>query len=77
MLDKFHLTFNFKSKLSHEAAIKENECQLTSTSSSKMSTQSHMTSSTCYFNFMSSSKLCVSSGVHFLGSNIHTRGMVE
>ena len=35
MLDKFHLTFNFKSKVSRDVFKNKNECQLTSTFSSK------------------------------------------
>jgi len=31
MFDKFHLTFNFKSKVSRDVFKKENECQLIST----------------------------------------------
>ena len=51
MFDKFHLKFNFKSKVSRDIFINKNEYQLTSTFSSKMSPQCHMPSSTCHFDF--------------------------
>ena len=51
MFDKFHLTFNFKSKVSRDVFNNKNECQLTSTSSSRMSPQCHMPSHMCRFNF--------------------------
>ena len=44
MFDRFHLTFNFKSKVSRDVFKNENECQLTSTFSSKLSPQCHMPS---------------------------------
>ena len=37
MFDKFHLTFNFKSKVSRDLFKNKNECQLTYTFNSKMS----------------------------------------
>ena len=43
MFDKFHLTFNFKSKVSHDVFKNKNECQLTSTVYSKMSPQFWLT----------------------------------
>ena len=43
MFDKFHLTFNFKSKVSRDVLINKNECQLTSTFYSKMSSQFWLT----------------------------------
>ena len=43
MFDKFHLTFNFKSKVSRDVFKNNNECQLTSTSYSKMSPQFWLT----------------------------------
>ena len=52
MFDKFHLMFNFKSKVSCDDFKNENECQSTSTFSSKMSLQCHMPSSMCYFKFL-------------------------
>ena len=39
MFDKFHLTFNFKSKASRDSFKNKNEHQLTYTSNSKMSPQ--------------------------------------
>ncbi len=39
MIDKFHLTFNFKSKVSRDIFENKNECQLTSTFYSKISFQ--------------------------------------
>ena len=39
MFDKFHLTFNFKSKVSSDVLKNKNESQLTSTFYSKMSLQ--------------------------------------
>jgi hypothetical protein len=39
MFDKFHLTFNFKSKVSRDILKNKNECQLTYTFYSKMSPQ--------------------------------------
>ena len=53
MFDKFHVTFNFKSKVSHDVFKNKNECQLTSIFSSKMSPQCHMPCSTCHFNLWS------------------------
>jgi hypothetical protein len=82
MFDNFHLTFNFKSKVSHDVFKNKNECQLISTFSSKMSPQFHMPCSTCHFNlwsvnwcvgfflhkahYMSKFKLCMSIDVHFM-----------
>ena len=43
MFDKFHLTLNFKSKVSRDVLKNENECQLTSTFYSKMSPQFRLT----------------------------------
>ena len=43
MFDKFHLTFNFKSKVSRDVFKNKNECQLTSTFYSKMSPQFWLT----------------------------------
>ena len=48
MVDKFHLTFNFQSKVSRDVFKNKNGCQLTSTYSSKMSPQGHVPSSTTY-----------------------------
>ena len=39
MFDKFHLTFNFKFKVSHDVFKNKNECQLTFTFYPKMSSQ--------------------------------------
>ena len=39
MFDKFHVTFNLKSKVSRDVFKNKNECQLTSTFYSKMSPQ--------------------------------------
>ena len=39
MFDKFHVTFNLKSKVSHDVFKNKNEYQLTSTFYSKMSPQ--------------------------------------
>ena len=39
IIDKFHLTFNVKSKVSHDNFKNKNECQLTYTFYSKMSPQ--------------------------------------
>ena len=61
MFDKFHLMFNFKSKVSHDIFKNKNECHLTSTSSSKMLPQCHMPSSTCHFNLQSVNWCVVSS----------------
>ena len=49
MFDKFHLTFNFKSKVSRDVFKNKNECQSTSTFSFKISLQCHMSSSMCHF----------------------------
>ena len=43
MFDKFHLMFNFKSKVSRDVFKNKNECQLTSTFYSKMSPQFWLT----------------------------------
>ena len=43
MFDKFHLTLNFKSKVSRDVSKNKNECQLTSTFYSKMSPQFWLT----------------------------------
>ena len=43
MFDKFHLTFNFKSKVSRDVFRNKNECQLTSTFYSKLSPQFWLT----------------------------------
>ena len=43
MFDKFHLMFNFKSKVSRDDFKNKNECQLTSTFYSKMSPQFWLT----------------------------------
>ena len=43
MFDKFHLTFNYKSKVSHDVFRNKNECQLTSIFYSKMSPQFWLT----------------------------------
>ena len=51
MFDKFHLSFNFKSKVSRDVFKNKNECQLTSIFASQMSPQCHMPSGTCRFNF--------------------------
>ena len=52
MFDKFHLTFNFKSKVSSvKVSNIINECQSTPTFSSKMSPQCHMPSNTRHFHF--------------------------
>ena len=80
VFDKFHLTFNFRFKVSRDVFKNNNECQLTSKFSSKISPQCHMPSNTCHFNFkicqpmcdnllqkshyMSNSKLCVSIDIH-------------
>jgi len=53
MFDKFHLTFNFKSKVSHDVLKNKNECQLTSTFLPKMWPQCHMPSGVCRFNWKS------------------------
>ena len=82
MFDKFHLTFNFKSKVSRDVFKNEIECQSSSTFSSKMPLQCQMPSSMCHFKFlkfqltygffldkshyMSKFKLCVSIDVHFI-----------
>jgi hypothetical protein len=59
MFDKFHLTSNFKSKLSHDVFnLKKNECQSTSTFSSKISLQCHMLSSVCHFIFLKCQLTC-------------------
>ena len=39
MFDKFHVTFNLKTKVSRDVFKNKNECQLTSTFYSKMSPQ--------------------------------------
>jgi hypothetical protein len=82
MFNKFHLTFNFKSKVSRDVFKNKNECQSASTFSSKMSLQCHMSNSMCHFRFlkcqlmcgfffdkshyMSKYKLCVSIDMHFI-----------
>ena len=43
MFDKFHMTFNFKSKVSYDVFLNKNECRLTSTVYSKMSPQCWLT----------------------------------
>ena len=43
MFDKFHLTFNFESKVSHDVFKNKNECQLTFTFNSKLSPQFWLT----------------------------------
>ena len=43
MFGKFHLTFNFKSKVSRDVFKNKNECQLTSTFHFKMSPQFWLT----------------------------------
>ena len=43
MFDKFHLTFNIKSKVSGDVLKNKNECQLTSTFYIKMSPQFWLT----------------------------------
>ena len=43
MFDEFHLTFNFKSKVSRDVSKNKIECQLTSTFYSKMSPQFWLT----------------------------------
>ena len=43
MFDKFHLTFNFKSKVSRDVLTNKNECQLTSIFYFKMSPQFWLT----------------------------------
>ena len=43
MFDKFHLTFNFRSKVSRDILKNKNECQLTSTIYSKISPQFWLT----------------------------------
>ena len=59
MFDKFHLTFDIKSKVSRDIFKNKNECQLTSTFSSKMSPQCHMPNNTCHFNFQSINRCVV------------------
>ena len=39
IFDKFYLTFNFKSRVSHDVFKNKNECQLTCTLYSKLSPQ--------------------------------------
>jgi hypothetical protein len=58
IFETFHLTFNFKSKVSRGIFKNENECQLTSTFSSKMSPQCHKRNNMCQFN-LSSVNWCV------------------
>ena len=43
MFDKFHLTLNFKSKVSRDVSKNKNECQLASTFYSKVSPQFRLT----------------------------------
>ena len=81
MFDKFHLTVNFKSKVSRDVFKNKNECQLTSTFPSKRILQCHMPSSMrrfkslkcqlmCGFfldksHYMSKPKLCMSIDMYF------------
>jgi hypothetical protein len=59
MFDKFHLTFNFISKVSRDVFKNKNECQSTSTFSSKISLQCHMPSSSmCHFKFLKCQLTC-------------------
>ena len=51
IFDKFHHTFNFKSKVSRDVFNNRNEYQLTSTIFSKLSSQCHMPSCRCHFDF--------------------------
>ena len=57
MFDIFHVTFNFKSKVSCDV-FKKNECQSTSTFSSKILLQCHMLSNMCHFIFLKCQLTC-------------------
>jgi len=57
--DKFHLTFNFESRVSLDIFKNKNECQLTSKLSSNKSPQCHIHSSMCHFNFQSANSLVI------------------